>query len=96
MPLKHGWVGWTTNEDADQCKHVGLLPVPWVVSAAGEGGTLTSEAEHGQGDEGLGAVESVCHAGDLPRAFRTADLWLIHAADCCSRYSSWTCCGVRY
>src|SRR5437016_14391335 len=31
---------------------------------------------------------------DLPRAFRTADLWLIHAADCCSRYSSWTCCGV--
>jgi (R,R)-butanediol dehydrogenase/meso-butanediol dehydrogenase/diacetyl reductase len=33
---------------------------------------------------------------DLPRAFRTADLWLIHAADCCSRYSSWTCCGVRY
>ena len=35
-------------------------------------------------------------ASDLPRAFRTADLWLIHAADCCSRYSSWTCCGVRY
>jgi hypothetical protein len=33
---------------------------------------------------------------DLPRAFRTAYLWLIHAADCCSRYSSWTCCGVRY
>ena len=33
---------------------------------------------------------------DLPRAFRTADLWLIHAADCCPRYSSWTCCGVRY
>ena len=33
---------------------------------------------------------------DLPRAFRTADLWLIHAADCCSRYSSKTCCGVRY
>jgi hypothetical protein len=34
--------------------------------------------------------------GDLPRTFRTADLWLIHAADCCSRYSLWTCCGVRY
>jgi hypothetical protein len=33
---------------------------------------------------------------DLPRAFRTAYSWLIHAADCCSRYSSWTCCGVRY
>src|SRR3984957_1210313 len=33
---------------------------------------------------------------DLPRAFRTADLRLIHAAVCCSRYSRWTCCGVRY
>ena len=33
---------------------------------------------------------------DLPRVFRTADLWLIHTAACCSRYSSWTCCGVRY
>ena len=48
------------------CINMGLLPVPWVVSAAGEGGALTSEAEHGQGDEGLGAVESVCHAGDEP------------------------------
>src|SRR5580704_10537067 len=35
-------------------------------------------------------------ASDLPRAFRTADLRLIHAAICCSRYSSWTCCGLRY
>jgi integrase/recombinase XerD len=33
---------------------------------------------------------------DLPRAFRTADFWLIHAADCRSRYSSRTCRGVRY
>ena len=33
---------------------------------------------------------------DLPRVFRTADYGLIHAADCCSRYSLWTCCGVRY
>ena len=33
---------------------------------------------------------------DPPRDFRTAYLWLIHAADCRSRYSSWTCCGVRY
>ena len=48
------------------CIHMGLLPVPWVVSAAGEGGALTTEAEHGQGDEGLGGVESVCHAGDEP------------------------------
>ena len=35
-------------------------------------------------------------AFDLPRAFRTAYLWLIHAADCRSMYSSRTCCGVRY
>jgi len=33
---------------------------------------------------------------DLPRAFRTADLWLVHAADCRSRYSLRTCCGTRY
>src|SRR5690242_10053796 len=26
-----------------------------------------------------------CWPCDLPRAFRTADLWLIHAAACCSR-----------
>ena len=31
---------------------MGLLQVPWVVSAAGEGGALATEAEHGQGDEG--------------------------------------------
>jgi excisionase family DNA binding protein len=37
------------------------------------------------------------HLGsDLLRTFRTADLWLIHAADCRSRYSFRTCCGVRY
>ena len=35
-------------------------------------------------------------ANDLPRAFRTADLRLIHPAICCSMYSSWTCRGVRY
>src|ERR1039458_6735375 len=29
---------------------------------------------------------------DLPRAFRTAELQLIHAESCFSRYSSWTCC----
>jgi len=39
---------------------------------------------------------TVRQALDLPRAFRTADLRLIHAAICCSRYSLWTCCGVRY
>ena len=33
---------------------------------------------------------------DLPRAFRTAELQLIHAESCFSRYSSWTCCGLRY
>src|SRR5216683_8364739 len=48
----------------------------------------------------LGAGSAVWVAlarrSDLPRAFRTADLRLIHTAICCSRYSSWTCCGVRY
>jgi hypothetical protein len=29
-----------------------------------------------------------------PRAFRTADLELFHAARCRFRYSSWTSCGV--
>ena len=33
---------------------------------------------------------------DLPRAFQTADLRLIHAAVCRSRYSLRTCRGVRY
>jgi class 3 adenylate cyclase len=55
------------------------------------------------GQAALGGGEAAAAAGrfrqalgDLPRAFRTADLRLIHAADCCSRYSSWTCRGVRY
>jgi hypothetical protein len=30
----------------------------------------------------------------LPRAFRTADLELFHAARCRFRYSLWTSCGV--
>jgi hypothetical protein len=33
---------------------------------------------------------------DLPRAFRTAYLRLIYAADCRSTYSSWACRGLRY
>ena len=44
----------------------------------------------------LGWCEDLWPATDLPRVFRTADFGLIHAADCCSRYSLWTCCGVRY
>ena len=44
----------------------------------------------------LVVIEVKLAGNDLPRTFRTADLWLIHAADCRSRYSSWTCCGVRY
>lgn len=32
---------------------------------------------------------------DAPRSFRTAGLRLVHAACCRSRYSSWTCCGLR-
>jgi hypothetical protein len=37
--------------------------------------------------------ESSDSSGDLLRAFQTADSALIHAADCRSTYSSWTCCG---
>lgn len=46
----------------------------------------------------LGGYRTLMHALgiDLLRAFRTADFGLIHAADCRSTYSSWTCCGVRY
>jgi Transposase len=43
-----------------------------------------------------GLAVFVVPSRDLPRTFRTADLWLIHAADCRSRYSSWTCRGLRY
>jgi hypothetical protein len=32
---------------------------------------------------------------EVPLVFRTAYSRLIHAASCFSRYSSWTCCGVR-
>ena len=59
------------------------------------GGVVVLGLEDGPelgGGLGVGAGFAI----DLPRAFRTADLWLIHAADCCSRYSLWTCCGVRY
>ena len=41
-------------------------------------------------------VNLTCLASDLPRVFRTADLWLIHAADCRSMNSSWACRGLRY
>jgi hypothetical protein len=52
-----------------------------------------------EADLDLGAARTALRRhvqADLPRAFRTAYLWLIHAADCRSRYSSWTCRGVRY
>ena len=50
------------------------------------------------GRPGLGGLRPLLpgQGSDLPRAFRTADLLLIHAADCRSRYSLLTCCGVRY
>jgi hypothetical protein len=55
---------------------------------------VADDQQAGDGDhEGRQSHEA---APDLPRAFRTADLRLIHAAICCSRYSLWTCCGVRY
>ncbi len=47
-------------------------------------------------DAGIGGGSHRLHELDVPRVFRTADLWLIHAAICCSIHSLWTCCGVRY
>jgi hypothetical protein len=69
------------------------VPRPGAVTAGTPGGTVAVVAVVvGVGDAALGvAAES-----DLLRAFRTADFVLIHAADCRSTYSSWTCCGVRY
>jgi hypothetical protein len=46
--------------------------------------------------DALGWAVEQARANDLPRTFRTADLWLIHAADCRSRYSLRACRGVRY
>jgi hypothetical protein len=88
---------------------LGELPVVLLAGLVVGGLGVVERAEggvpvgfEGAGDEAVGGVDGeVAAAGqvgvvDLPRAFRTADLRLIHAADCCSRYSSWTCCGVRY
>ena len=58
---------------------------------AGSGDRVVAESFEAQQAPGGGEADL-----DLPRAFRTAYLWLIHAADCRSRYSSWTCRGVRY
>jgi hypothetical protein len=48
------------------------------------------------GQARCGSARARAQVRDLPRAFRTAYLRLIYAADCCSRYSSWTCRGLRY
>jgi hypothetical protein len=73
----------------------GLAVFLGVVALALEGGPeLDGGLEVAAGF--AGGFHAAVELDDLPRAFRTADLWLIHAADCCSRYSSWTCCGVRY
>jgi hypothetical protein len=74
-----------------------LVTLELVTGAAGlAGGVLLAAAPDGSLLRADLAVLAGTPFSDLPRAFRTADLWLIHAADCCSRYSSWTCCGVRY
>ena len=68
----------------------------WLVSGAGVGVEGGGAEGFELGEQFVQPAVVVDPGGDLPRAFRTADLWLIHAADCCSRYSSWTCRGVRY
>ncbi len=55
----------------------------------GAGDGVVAESLDGQ-QPSVGGVADLPQGGDLPRAFRTADLWLIHAAICCSMYSSWT------
>jgi DNA polymerase-3 subunit beta len=64
--------------------------VAQVVPAAGRDDTLPALLHVCLSLDGRGT------ATDLPRAFRTAYLWLIHAADCRSMYSSWTSRGLRY
>lgn len=61
------------------------------------GKSLGSLAAPVVADRGLAAVWfTPLLTDDLPRAFRTAYSWLIYAVSCISRYSSFTCCGVRY
>src|SRR6266568_8435332 len=91
-------VGWPTSRQAADADHgVGQVDdgVPGVVEAGQDGadGDGLAGADLA-GDDADGAFGDA--PGDLPRAFRTTDLRLIHTAICCSRYSSWTCCGVRY
>ena len=62
----------------------------------GLGGVLLCRVAVAAGVVAEADADAWLKEGGPARAFRTADLWLIHAADCCSRYSSWTCCGVRY
>ncbi len=42
-----------------------LLTDPWIISP-GEGGSVTAEAEQGEGDEGLEGGEPERHPGDQP------------------------------
>jgi hypothetical protein len=78
-------------DDPNLVSRAGLVPVMALAGRCGLAG-LAGEHVRIASRAGVNAHLKI----DLPRAFRTADLWLIHAADCCSRYSSWTCCGVRY
>jgi len=65
-------------------------------AAVEDAGEPVGELAEGGVVAGAAGALMVVAGADLPRTFRTADLWLIHAADCCSRYSLWTCWGVRY
>jgi hypothetical protein len=85
-----------------------LLPtfvLAWRLDLAETVGAVIGQVAGGRGRGPIGGSACWCPVYDrarvgapvdLPRTFRTADLWLIHAASCRSRYSSWTCRGVRY
>ena len=68
-----------------------LLPAQLLSRRADAGAVIGAALEAAAAGAGFRKI-----AADLLRTFRTADLWLIHAADCRSRYSFRTCCGVRY
>jgi hypothetical protein len=79
----------TLGTDTLACDAIGYHPVlshgtteTFSSSLARQGWTVTNTNLH--------------YPGGPPRASRTAELELFHAARCRFRYSSWTSCGVRY
>jgi hypothetical protein len=78
---------------SDQRDHRGRrIPLAYLAAVAVAAGAAGEDSAEAAAAWAAAAPARI----DLLRAFRTAYLWLIHAADWDSRYSSWTCRGVRY